>query len=152
MKAPHAAAASRKHDSEGLDINDNRNSIQFNPNSGVTFRENRNSDVRVVGRGYSDDSADVSDTSSQQASSRNQDKLRANKGIVHSLVDGTGCFILYKKCFIVLVSGLVFICVLGKLQLYSLNQYYSSHRDMRLRQKQQNKAKRKIGSFHIFCS
>ncbi|CAL1537741.1 unnamed protein product [Lymnaea stagnalis] len=33
--------------------------IEYNPTSGVTFRENRTSDVQVVGRGYGDDSAEV---------------------------------------------------------------------------------------------
>lgn len=29
--------------------------IEYNPISGVTFRENKNSDVQIVGKGYGDD-------------------------------------------------------------------------------------------------
>ena len=31
--------------------------LDYNPSSGVTFRENRNSDVQVVGRGYGDEAS-----------------------------------------------------------------------------------------------
>lgn len=53
--------------------------VDYNPTSGVTFRENKNSDVHVVGKGYNDDG--VSDSRSLNGINRKvNDKRRVTKG------------------------------------------------------------------------
>lgn len=81
IKATGHGALPFKRPAESLDINDNKNTtvhLDFNPNSGVTFRENRNSDVQVVGRGYGDDSSSMYDTRSQQTNVRSRDRRRTS--------------------------------------------------------------------------
>ena len=81
-KAPSHGSLSHKRSNDNLDINENKHTVHldYNPNSGVTFRENRNSDVQVVGRGYNDDSSMYETRSTQQANTRARDRRRANKG------------------------------------------------------------------------
>ena len=59
--------------------------LDYNPSSGVTFRENRNSDVQVVGRGYGDDtsssvSAPVGPTSTANAGRLKDRRRFSNRG------------------------------------------------------------------------
>ena len=72
----------------------------YNPNSGVTFRENRNSDVQVVGRGYNDDNSMYESRATQQANTRARDRRRANKG------EGGGPFCL-RRCSLALAQVFV---------------------------------------------
>ena len=75
------ASLARKRSSDNLDLGDNRHTVHldYNPNSGVTFRENPNSDVQVVGRGYSEDSSSVYETRSvPQVNTRARDRRRNN--------------------------------------------------------------------------
>ncbi|KAK3737948.1 hypothetical protein RRG08_028572 [Elysia crispata] len=60
--------------------------LDYNPSSGVTFRENRNSDVQVVGRGYGDDtsssvSAPVGPTSTANAGRLKDRRRFSNRGM-----------------------------------------------------------------------
>ncbi|PVD25713.1 hypothetical protein C0Q70_13373 [Pomacea canaliculata] len=93
IKATGHGALPFKRPAESLDINDNKNTtvhLDFNPNSGVTFRENRNSDVQVVGRGYGDDSSSLYDTRSQQTNVRSRDRRRtSSKGSLLSSFGGS---------------------------------------------------------------
>ncbi|XP_076441832.1 TOG array regulator of axonemal microtubules protein 1-like isoform X3 [Babylonia areolata] len=59
QKPSHQTFSSHKSTGDSLDINENRSTVhlEFSPNSGVTFRENRSSDVQVVGRGYGDENS-----------------------------------------------------------------------------------------------
>lgn len=66
---------------------DNSNSSEFNPLSGVTFRDNPNSDVAVVGRGYAADE-DANPLLSIHRSSpammqtkKNKDRRRFSRGL-----------------------------------------------------------------------
>ncbi|XP_069117055.1 TOG array regulator of axonemal microtubules protein 1-like isoform X2 [Argopecten irradians] len=66
----------------GSDVTDSSSSsstlhIDYNPVSGVTFRENRNSDVQVVGRGYNDDPTSESKAT---AAANNKARRRTQKG------------------------------------------------------------------------
>ncbi|KAL8583772.1 hypothetical protein ACOMHN_000393 [Nucella lapillus] len=75
---------------ENLDSNENRHMVHldYNPNSGVTFRHNPNSDVQVVGRGYNEDSSSTYETRSTQqqqqqpppVNTRARDRRRTTKG------------------------------------------------------------------------
>ncbi|XP_046334282.1 TOG array regulator of axonemal microtubules protein 1-like isoform X5 [Haliotis rufescens] len=73
----------RKKNGDGFDIEGSSSNISqnYNPASGVTFRENRNSDVQVVGKGYNDDS---SSTDSRPLGTVNnkaaRDRRRVTKG------------------------------------------------------------------------
>ncbi|XP_070179404.1 TOG array regulator of axonemal microtubules protein 1-like isoform X2 [Littorina saxatilis] len=92
----HRASLAHKRNSvdnnDNLDINENKHNtihLDYNPNSGVTFRENRNADVQVVGRGYSDDSSSLFETTrSTQPNVRARDRRRANKGSILSPLGG----------------------------------------------------------------
>lgn len=53
--------------------------IDFNPTSGVTFRENKTSDVQVVGKGYSDDSTDLRSNGSGGGNSKSKERSRPVK-------------------------------------------------------------------------
>ncbi|XP_046334281.2 TOG array regulator of axonemal microtubules protein 1-like isoform X4 [Haliotis rufescens] len=74
----------RKKNGDGFDIEGSSSNISqnYNPASGVTFRENRNSDVQVVGKGYNDDS---SSTDSRPLGTVNnkaaRDRRRVTKGM-----------------------------------------------------------------------
>ncbi|XP_033734245.1 TOG array regulator of axonemal microtubules protein 1-like isoform X1 [Pecten maximus] len=75
-------SSSNSRDDYGSDIPDSSSSsstlhIDYNPVSGVTFRENRNSDVQVVGRGYSDDTTAESKAT---AAAVNKARRRTQKG------------------------------------------------------------------------
>ncbi|KAK3093087.1 hypothetical protein FSP39_010926 [Pinctada imbricata] len=77
----------KKPESNGFDISDlsqNGNSVihlDYNPSSGVTFRENKTSDVQVVGRGYNDDPViDSGRQNVQPATNRIRDRRRVQKG------------------------------------------------------------------------
>ncbi|GFR83234.1 protein FAM179B-like [Elysia marginata] len=50
--------------------------IDYNPSSGVTFRENRNSDVQVVGRGYGDDNSSSVSAPAGPTSTTNAGRLK----------------------------------------------------------------------------
>lgn len=68
----------------GSDVTDSSSSsstihVDYNPVSGVTFRENRNSDVQVVGRGYSDDTIPTAE-SKATAAANNKSRRRTQKG------------------------------------------------------------------------
>lgn len=53
--------------------------IDYNPTSGVTFRENHNSDVQVVGKGYVEDTSDIPlKASPSVAVSRLKERKRLN--------------------------------------------------------------------------
>ncbi|XP_076464551.1 TOG array regulator of axonemal microtubules protein 1-like isoform X2 [Babylonia areolata] len=91
----YGSVAPRKRSTENLDVNENRHTVHldYNPNSGVTFRENPNSDVQVVGRGYSEDSSsgpayDTSSTTTrstgQPVNTRARDRRRTTKGMFES--------------------------------------------------------------------
>ena len=56
--------------------------MDYNPQSGVTFRENRNSDVQIVGKGYNDDigSSDSRSTLNGINNNRTKDRRRLTKG------------------------------------------------------------------------
>ena len=77
----------KKPESNGLDVADvsqNGNSvihIDYNPSSGVTFRENKTSDVQVVGRGYNDE-PDSSRSNGPTAANRIRDRRRVQKGML----------------------------------------------------------------------
>ena len=83
-----------KRSNDNLDINENKHTVHldYNPNSGVTFRENRNSDVQVVGRGYNDDNSVYESRATQQANTRARDRRRANKG------EGGGPLCQWRRC------------------------------------------------------
>ncbi|KAL4238308.1 hypothetical protein ACF0H5_003020 [Mactra antiquata] len=58
--------------------------VDYNPTSGVTFRENKNSDVQVVGKGYNDDN--LSDSRSLNGvNKKTADKRRPTKGMFETL-------------------------------------------------------------------
>ena len=56
--------------------------VDYNPQSGVTFRENRNSDVQIVGKGYNDDisSSDSRSTLNGITNNKTKDRRRVTKG------------------------------------------------------------------------
>lgn len=56
--------------------------VDYNPQSGVTFRENKNSDVQIVGKGYNDDtsSSDSRSTVNGITNSRTKDRRKVAKG------------------------------------------------------------------------
>ncbi|XP_021373812.1 TOG array regulator of axonemal microtubules protein 1-like isoform X3 [Mizuhopecten yessoensis] len=77
--------SSSSRDVYGSDVTDSSSSsgtlhIDYNPVSGVTFRENRNSDVQVVGRGYSDDTIPTADSKASAAAAANKARRRTQKG------------------------------------------------------------------------
>ena len=61
--------------------------IQFQPIGGVSFRENKNSDVAIVGKGYSEDNVKVPYSQAQKPKDRR--KPVNNKGTVHLYFTGT---------------------------------------------------------------
>lgn len=58
--------------------------VDYNPTSGVTFRENKNSDVQVVGKGYSEEGTALDSRSLNGINRRANDKRRVTKGSVLS--------------------------------------------------------------------
>ena len=56
--------------------------VDYNPQSGVTFRENKNSDVQIVGKGYNDEtsSTDSRSTLNGITNNRTKDRRRVTKG------------------------------------------------------------------------
>ncbi|XP_013416093.1 TOG array regulator of axonemal microtubules protein 1 [Lingula anatina] len=78
----------KKKSQENLLDNNNRMEkesphLDYNPNSGVTFKENPNSDVKVIGRGYAED-ATPGDLRASQIHSKAREKRRLAKGPVLS--------------------------------------------------------------------
>jgi len=57
--------------------------VDYNPSSGVTFRENKNSDVQIVGKGYNDDQAALDSKSLNGINRKANDKRRLTKGETH---------------------------------------------------------------------
>lgn len=62
--------------------------VDYNPDRGVTFRENRNSDVQIVGIGYNEDITTLDSKSLNGINKKAIDKRRHTKG-------KKACFILY---------------------------------------------------------
>ncbi|XP_052767283.1 TOG array regulator of axonemal microtubules protein 1-like isoform X3 [Mya arenaria] len=58
--------------------------VDYNPSSGVTFRENKNSDVQIVGKGYNDDNNLLESRSLNGINRKANDKRRLTKGSVLS--------------------------------------------------------------------
>ncbi|XP_064623563.1 TOG array regulator of axonemal microtubules protein 1-like isoform X2 [Lineus longissimus] len=58
--------------------------LEFNPMSGVTFRENRNSDVQIIGKGYSDESEPKLITSEPKTNIKSKERRRIQKGPILS--------------------------------------------------------------------
>jgi hypothetical protein len=56
--------------------------VDYNPTSGVTFRENKNSDVQVVGKGYNDDGTALDTRVLNGINKRASDKRKITKGRV----------------------------------------------------------------------
>ena len=55
--------------------------MDYNPQSGVTFRENKNSDVQIVGKGYNDDTSSTDSRSTLNGITNNRkDRRRVTKG------------------------------------------------------------------------
>lgn len=54
--------------------------VDYNPSSGVTFRENKNSDVQVVGKGYNDEGISPESRSLNGINRKANDKRRVTKG------------------------------------------------------------------------
>ena len=55
--------------------------VDYSPQSGVTFRENKNSDVQIVGKGYNDDASSTDSRSTLNGITNNRkDRRRVTKG------------------------------------------------------------------------
>ena len=63
---------SKRSDPDSDDSKTGVTHVDYNPNSGVTFRENRNSDVKVVGRGYGEENSVNLETSNRPAAGNNR--------------------------------------------------------------------------------
>lgn len=56
--------------------------VDYNPDRGVTFRENRNSDVQIVGIGYNDDTTTIDSKSLNGINKKASDKRKLTKGLL----------------------------------------------------------------------
>lgn len=77
--------------------------VDYNPSSGVTFRENKNSDVQVVGKGYNEDGTSLDSRSLNGINRKANDKRRVTKGKATHCAEcptmhlkiSCGCLLLY---------------------------------------------------------
>lgn len=60
--------------------NDDMVYVDYNPDRGVTFRENRNSDVQIVGIGYNEDTTTIDSRSLNGINKKASDKRKLTKG------------------------------------------------------------------------
>ena len=60
--------------------------VDYNPSSGVTFRENRIPDVQIVGKGYSDENSPTDSKSLNSINSKAKERKRVTKGMVLYLI------------------------------------------------------------------
>lgn len=83
--------------------------VDYNPSSGVTFRENKNSDVQVVGKGYNEDGTSLDSRSLNGINKKANDKRRVTKGKC-TLLDMVFYFLYKKEHSILLMDGIALLC------------------------------------------
>lgn len=84
-KPAHSSNNNRGGRRNTEDTDDNKGSVghlDYNPTSGVTFRENKTADVQVVGKGYTDETAEAKVVPPVASTSRIKEKrkLMINRG------------------------------------------------------------------------
>ena len=68
-------------------VDDDMVYVDYNPDRGVTFRENRNSDVQIVGIGYNDDQPTIDTRSLNGINKKANDKRKLTKGKGHHTLE-----------------------------------------------------------------
>ncbi|XP_060604468.1 TOG array regulator of axonemal microtubules protein 1-like isoform X7 [Ruditapes philippinarum] len=81
---PKLARTGSYNNKKNGDNSDDTVYVDYNPSSGVTFRENKNSDVQVVGKGYNEDGTSLDNRSLNGINKKATDKRRVTKGSVLS--------------------------------------------------------------------
>ncbi|XP_060604467.1 TOG array regulator of axonemal microtubules protein 1-like isoform X6 [Ruditapes philippinarum] len=85
---PKLARTGSYNNKKNGDNSDDTVYVDYNPSSGVTFRENKNSDVQVVGKGYNEDGTSLDNRSLNGINKKATDKRRVTKGMFEN-INGT---------------------------------------------------------------